>query len=276
MIRSGQCVLANALIIAQFGRDWRKGQKPEDEKRLLALFADDPNAPFSLHKFVKQGELRDIQAGQWFGPTPTAQCIKTLTDAYPSAGLQVHMTFDGNVYEDTFRATAIVDHVFKPTLLLVVTRLGLEGVNPSYWEALKATVQMKQSVGIAGGRPNSAHYFVGVQGDYLFYLDPHIVRSKLPFRERPEEYTTEEVDTCHTMRLRRLHVKDMDPSVLFAFLIRDERDWHEWKHGAVEVQGRSVVTVGEKEPVLTGKGGGSSQGAVDDVISDDEDDGGLQ
>ncbi|KAJ7442939.1 peptidase family C54-domain-containing protein [Mycena galericulata] len=39
-----------------------------------------------------------------------------------------------------------------------------------------------QSVGIAGGRPSSSYYFVGVQGDGLFYLDPHHSRPAVPLR----------------------------------------------------------------------------------------------
>lgn len=39
---------------------------------------------------------------------------------------------------------------FKPTLVLVGTRLGIDKVNPVYWEALKSALQMPQSLGIAG------------------------------------------------------------------------------------------------------------------------------
>ncbi|KAF8533451.1 hypothetical protein BDD12DRAFT_946536 [Trichophaea hybrida] len=270
MIRSGQCVLANALFVLNFGRAWRKGQRIDEEKHLLSLFADDPAAPFSIHKFVHQGELRDIRSGQWFGPTPTAQCIKALTESYPPANLRVYMTFDGNVYEDTFHKTALSpDGVFNPTLLLVVTRLGLDSTNPLYYEALKATVQMPQSIGIAGGRPSSSHYFIGVQGDYLFYLDPHVVRPALRRRTSPEEYTAEEVGTCHTMRLRRLHVRDVDPSMMFAFLIRDENEWQAWRRGVKEVQGRAVVTVADCEP-MNDSSGVVREEAIAEVISESE------
>jgi cysteine protease ATG4 len=40
--------------------------------------------------------------------------------------------------------------VFKPTLVLVGTRLGIEKVTPAYWQALRASLQMTQSIGIAG------------------------------------------------------------------------------------------------------------------------------
>lgn len=46
---------------------------------------------------------------------------------------------------------------FIPTLVLVGTRLGVDRITPVYWEALKATLQMPQSIGIAGyvGNPVS-------------------------------------------------------------------------------------------------------------------------
>ena len=39
---------------------------------------------------------------------------------------------------------------FCPTLILVTTRLGIDKINQVYEEALIATLQMPQSIGIAG------------------------------------------------------------------------------------------------------------------------------
>jgi cysteine protease ATG4 len=64
----------------------------------------------------------------------------------------VYITGDGSdVYEDSFMNIAKSDGIiFKPTLVLVGTRLGIEKVTPAYWEALQASLQMTQSIGIAG------------------------------------------------------------------------------------------------------------------------------
>jgi cysteine protease ATG4 len=67
-------------------------------------------------------------------------------------------------------------------------------------------------------------------------------------------------------------VKEMDPSMLIAFLIRDEQDWQSWKKGVQEVQGKVVINVADRDPSLHGLGG-ERDGAIDEVETfDDEDD----
>src|SRR5262245_45422867 len=83
MIRSAQSLLANALATLHLGRGilppyallftiaWRRSQAETKMKHveILSWFADDPNAPFSIHKFVQYGEIYCSKApGEWFGP----------------------------------------------------------------------------------------------------------------------------------------------------------------------------------------------------------------
>lgn len=77
---------------------------------------------------------------------------RALTNSYENSSLRVYITGDGSdVYEDAFMDIAKPDgHTFRPTLILVATRLGLEKITPVYWEALKSSLQMPQSIGIAG------------------------------------------------------------------------------------------------------------------------------
>ncbi|TVY21950.1 putative cysteine protease atg4 [Lachnellula arida] len=275
MIRSGQSLLANSLVMLRMGRDWRRGSSSDEERKILSLFADDPKAPYSIHKFVEHGATAcGKHPGEWFGPSATARCIQALTNSHEPSELRVYITGDGSdVYEDTFMGIAKPDgSTFKPTLILVGTRLGLDKVTPVYWEALKTSLQMPQSIGIAGGQPSSSHYFIGVQGPHFFYLDPHQTRPALPLPEKLEGYTQEDIDSCHTRRLRRIHVKEMDPSMLIAFLIRDENDWKDWRQAVQEVQGKAVIHVADQDPAGLGLGG-ERHGAIDEVETfDDEDD----
>ncbi|POS76635.1 cysteine protease ATG4 [Diaporthe helianthi] len=281
MIRSGQSLLANTLSICQLGRDWRRGTAEREERELLARFADDPRAPYSIHNFVRHGAVAcGKYPGEWFGPSATARCIQALASSNEPS-LRVYSTGDlPDVYEDSFMAVAKPDgETFHPTLILVGTRLGIDKINQVYWESLTATLQLPQSVGIAGGRPSQSHYFVGSQragdnaepGSYLFYLDPHFTRPALPFHEDVERYSKEDIDSCHTRRLRRLHVREMDPSMLIGFLIRDEEDWDTWKDSVRYVQGKAVIRVSEQDPARGLPV--EREGAIDEVetLSDDDD-----
>ncbi|KAI1496034.1 protease required for autophagy [Biscogniauxia marginata] len=272
MIRSGQSLLANAMLIQRLGREWRRNTEVLEEKNILALFADDPRAPYSIHNFVRHGASAcGKYPGEWFGPSATARCIQALTNA-TEPSLRVYSTGDGpDVYEDNFMKIAKPDGTtFHPTVILVGTRLGIDKITPVYWEALIASLQMPQSIGIAGGRPSSSHYFIGVQGFYFFYLDPHYTRPALPYHKDAAEYTQEEVDTCHTRKLRRLHIKEMDPSMLIGFLIRDEEDWRDWRRSVKHVQGKAIIHVSDHDPVAQLDEGG---GVMDEVQTLSDEDG---
>lgn len=86
MIRSGQSLLANALSTLRFGRDWKLGEREQEHKELLALFADLPEAPFSIHKMVEHGaQACGKHPGEWFGPSATARCIQYVPSSPPLA-----------------------------------------------------------------------------------------------------------------------------------------------------------------------------------------------
>jgi cysteine protease ATG4 len=114
-----------------------------------------------------------------------------------------------------------------------------------------------------------------VQGPYYFYLDPHHTRPALPLPANVDDYLESDVDSCHTRRLRRIHVKEMDPSMLIGFLMRHEEDWHMWRQEIESLQGKTVIHVADNDPALLGLGG-ERDGAIDEVESfDDEDDDGV-
>ncbi|KAI1262032.1 cysteine protease atg4 [Xylariaceae sp. FL1019] len=272
MIRSGQSLLANAMAMQRLGRVWRRGTQEAEERKILASFADDPKAPYSIHNFVRHGASAcGKYPGEWFGPSATARCIQALTNTHEQT-LRVYSTGDGpDVYEDNFMKVAKPDgSTFHPTVVLVGTRLGIDKITPVYWEALVASLQMSQSIGIAGGRPSSSHYFIGVQGFHFFYLDPHYTRPVLPYRHNVANYTPEEINTCHTRRLRRLHVKEMDPSMLIGFLIRDQEDWEDWRRGVKHVQGKAIIHVSDHDPVAQMQERGTDILDVVEPLSDDD------
>lgn len=131
----------------------------------------------------------------------------------------------------------------------------------------QSTFSFSQSVGIAGGRPSSSYYFVGSQANSLFYLDPHHPRAAIPLRFPTDQslidlasslplgfhkttstddcdridsffsqaYTDEELDTYHCDKVRKMALRNLDPSMLLGFLIKDRQDWIAFETSVTEV-----------------------------------------
>lgn len=136
MVRSGQTLLANAL-----------GQL-RDGTEIVTWFADDPRAPFSIHNFVYYGQVACKKLpGEWFGPSAAARCMSILCSSFTECGLRVYISSDaGDVYEDSFKKIAAGDDgKFRPTLLLVGIRLGIEKITPVYHDALKVSIRFYYS-----------------------------------------------------------------------------------------------------------------------------------
>ena len=80
-------------------------------------------------------------------------------------------------YDDEDLVKSDIDYP-KPLLILVTTRLGLSAIESEYYDAIKYcfTENLPQCVGVLGGKPNFALYFVGMQeSNQLVFLDPHFV-----------------------------------------------------------------------------------------------------
>lgn len=119
------------------------------------------------------------------------------------------------------------------------------------------------------GRPSASHYFVGSQDSHLFFLDPHSTRPAVPYPPN-EAYSAEELDSYHTRRLRRIHIKDMDPSMLIGFLIKNDADWTDWKARVQSTPGKPIIHLVTGEPPIDA--GHGRKEALDEVeVLDDSD-----
>lgn len=61
--------------------------------------------------------------------------------------------------------------------------------------------------------------------------------------------------------------------MLIAFLIRSEDDWRDWRRCVKHVQGKAIIHVADRNPMLGGSIEGR-EGAIDEVetLSDDDTD----
>jgi len=159
----------------------------------------------------------------------TLLMYRTLANSFPPCGISVVSATDSMIYKsDVYSASSLSSSGWfeeesgsgttskrsssergrvwgdKAVLVLIGLRLGLDGVNPIYYDSIKVSLSafvfqskltdqalftFPQSVGIAGGRPSSSYYFIGTQGDSLFYLDPHFTRPAVPLKTPPAPTT---------------------------------------------------------------------------------------
>ncbi|XP_052331491.1 cysteine protease ATG4B-like isoform X3 [Oncorhynchus keta] len=261
MLRCGQMILGEALVCRHLGRDWRwvRGQPQRGQYiSILNAFLDKKDSYYSLHQIAQMGVGEGKAIGQWYGPNTVAQVLKKLTVFDSWSCLAVHVAMDNTVVMEEIKrlcmpwldyggaacaeplgwmpkhngcpegACALAEEetaLWKPLVLLIPLRLGLSDINKAYIETLKQCFQLPQSLGVIGGKPNSAHYFIGYVGEELIYLDPHTTQPAV----EPCEDSQVPDDTYHCQHPPcRMHICEIDPSVAVGFFCRTEDDFDDW------------------------------------------------
>ncbi|OXU30109.1 hypothetical protein TSAR_003785 [Trichomalopsis sarcophagae] len=250
MLRCGQMVLGQALISLHLGRDWRWTPETRSSTYLniLRRFEDRRAAPYSIHQIALMGASEGKDVGQWFGPNTIAQVLKKLVVYDDWSSITIHVALDNTlVVNDVVQqcrvegaTTAEVDgekplkapSQWKPLLLLIPLRLGLSEINPIYINGLKTSFQFPQSLGLIGGKPSHALYFIGYVGWYLqaqsdevIFLDPHTTQRAGSVDQKSDDNEAEVDATYHCKIASRIPIIGMDPSVALCFFCATEKDF---------------------------------------------------
>ncbi|XP_038680587.1 cysteine protease ATG4-like isoform X1 [Tripterygium wilfordii] len=249
MLRSSQMLLAQALLLHQVGRFWRKSlEKPLDQEyiKILHLLGESEVSAFSIHNLLKAGKDYGLAAGSWVGPYATCcsweslvRCGRELTDSeHQSLPMAVYIVSgdedgerggapvvciedaSGRCFEFSNGQTA-----WTPILLLVPLVLGLEKINTRYIPSLRATFTFPQSLGILGGKPGASTYIVGVQDDNAFYLDPHDVQPTVNISRDDLQADT---SSYHSDLIQHIPLDSIDPSLAIGFYCRDKDDFDDF------------------------------------------------
>lgn len=260
MLRCGQMILGEALVRRHLGRDWRwlRGQRPREEYRsILNAFIDKKDSYYSIHQIAQMGVGEGKSIGQWYGPNTVAQVLKKLAVFDSWSRLAVHVAMDNTVVIEEIKklcmpwldfdgagcsagaaarelngclegACALAEEesaLWRPLVLLIPLRLGLTDINEAYIETLKQCFMLPQSLGVIGGKPNSAHYFIGFVGEELIYLDPHTTQPAV----EPSDGIQVPDDSYHCQHPPcRMHICELDPSIAAGFFCRTEDDFDDW------------------------------------------------
>lgn len=114
---------------------------------------------------------------------------------------------------------------WKPILLFIPLRLGLTDINPIYIESLKKTFEFEGSLGLIGGKPNQALYFIGYVGEEALYLDPHTVQRSGSVGAKETQNEQEMDETYHQKYATRIGFKSIDPSLALCFICKTKEEF---------------------------------------------------
>jgi cysteine protease ATG4 len=121
-------------------------------------------------------------------------------------------------------------------LVLVPLVLGVDRfVNERYVPSVAATLRVKQSLGVLGGKPGSSLYLVGAQEHRLFYLDPHTVfpfithvsNDAAPLPATSAERNDARDGTYACDDALHMDARELDPSMVLGFYCRTRGDLDE-------------------------------------------------
>ena len=98
-------------------------------------------------------------------------------------------------------------------------QIGLETPGLNYLEIVGKMMKSQYSVGMIGGKPSSALYFVGLHHDYFLYLDPHYVQNSTNM-----DNINNLLDTYFCDNIKTMKTKNISPSLALGFYLRNPEE----------------------------------------------------
>ncbi|XP_076871005.1 cysteine protease ATG4C [Brachyhypopomus gauderio] len=209
--------------------------KEVHHRTVVAWFGDTPSAQLGVHRLVHLGMTSGKRAGDWYGPAVVAHILRKAVEEATDPALRsvnVYVAQDCTVYNADVveRHSARADALRDPeglaadgmaaVIILIPVRLGGEKINPDYFNFVKGILSLEYCIGIIGGKPKQAYYFVGFQDDSLIYMDPHysqgfvdVSKSDFPLQ------------SFHCPSPKKMAFIKMDPSCTIGFYSRSVQDY---------------------------------------------------
>ncbi|KAH7727290.1 CRE-ATG-4.2 protein [Aphelenchoides avenae] len=229
MLRSAQMMLAHALVLLHFGRDWRlKNRWKSELSDIIRIFEDRRGSPLGIHALMALAKKKewDSPIGRWYSPSEAISLVRDCasnSDNPLLRNIRMYVSIDNCVARR--EVEELSEGWSKSVLIFVCVRLGTKHVNKTYEHSLRSLFSFENFLGAIGGRPKHAVYFVGFVGaDRLFYLDPHTVQKYQQLGEEQDD-DDKKWKTFHCRKAPTMQMDDMDPSCALGFLVRSHDEF---------------------------------------------------
>ncbi|XP_026882493.2 cysteine protease ATG4C isoform X2 [Electrophorus electricus] len=203
-------------------------------RTIVTWFGDTPSAQLGVHRLVHLGMTSGKRVGDWYGPAVVAHILRKAVEEATDPGLRgvnVYVAQDCTVYsadvveKHSARADALRGPEGSPAdstavIILIPIRLGGEKINPDYFNFVKGILSLEYCIGIIGGKPKQAYYFVGFQDDSLIYMDPHYCQSFVDVSKSDFP-----LQSYHCPSPKKMPFIKMDPSCTIGFYSRSVQDY---------------------------------------------------
>lgn len=116
---------------------------------------------------------------------------------------------------------------------------------------------MPQTLGVIGGRPNHALFFIGYVDEELLHLDPHTTQDSVKVGSKDNDEEIHADGTYHLEKVGRLKFEELDPSLalvsaLNSNLLKCQMSWSSFKQGVDLVFAAINVARGTDDTIAVG------------------------
>ena len=201
--------------------------------------------PFSILNIFSLGrEILKKEPGEWFSDNNLVQIFYSIQNKYKILSNYEFLTFKNGFIDQNF----IIKKCFKEVdnnndkdilykndkyykfekagLIFVTMRLGLKNIDSGYLNNIFKLFNIRNNLGIIGGKINKAFYFIGInpEKNELLYLDPHV--NNIAIKNVEELRINTNFDTYKVKNIYSLHLNKLSPcfTIGFNFKNYDEFD----------------------------------------------------
>lgn len=163
--------------------------------------------PFGIKAICAIGEIFDKTAGEWFSDVNMPRIMDIINGIFNVIPTMKVFSFISSIVKHPIITECFsrnVDNALDPNdyiedsngklylmkcgVVFVSVRLGMLDIAEEYYPSILQLFECKQCIGFVGGKRESAHYFIGHNGENcLMYLDPHYAMESVFDNDDKEE-----------------------------------------------------------------------------------------